>query len=68
MLKNSEGQRVPEVTFRTRTAEGQWKDVPTREVFAGRNVAEREGEADHRGRGWIEEVDVLDHLVAQAAL
>jgi peroxiredoxin/glutaredoxin len=38
MLKNSEGQRVPEVTFRTRTAEGQWKDLSTREVFAGKKV------------------------------
>jgi glutaredoxin-like protein len=38
MLKNSEGKHVPEVTFRTRTAEGQWKDVSTREVFAGKKV------------------------------
>jgi len=36
-LKNSEGQRVPEVTFRTRT-NGQWKDVKTSEVFAGKKV------------------------------
>jgi peroxiredoxin/glutaredoxin len=38
MFKNSEGQRIPEVTFRTRTAEGQWRDVSTREVFAGKKV------------------------------
>ena len=38
MLKNLEGQRVPEVTFRTRTADGQWKDVTTRDVFAGKKV------------------------------
>ncbi len=36
-LKNSEGQRVPEVTFRTRT-DGQWKDVKTSDVFAGKKV------------------------------
>ena len=36
-LKNSEGQRVPEVTFRTRT-NGQWKDVKTSDVFAGKKV------------------------------
>jgi peroxiredoxin/glutaredoxin len=38
MLKNLEGQRVPEVTFRTRTAEGQWRDVTSRDVFAGKRV------------------------------
>jgi glutaredoxin-like protein len=37
MMKNSEGQRVPEVTFRTRV-DGQWKDVSTRDVFAGKRV------------------------------
>ena len=37
ILKNSEGQRVPEVTFRTRT-DGQWKDVKTSDVFAGKKV------------------------------
>ena len=37
MLPNSEGQRVPQVTFRTRR-EGQWKDVSTKEIFDGRNV------------------------------
>jgi glutathione-dependent peroxiredoxin len=38
MLKNLEETSVPEVTFRTRTDEGQWKDVTTREVFAGKKV------------------------------
>lgn len=36
-LKNNEGQRVPEVTFRTRK-DGQWKDVKTSDVFAGKKV------------------------------
>jgi glutaredoxin-like protein len=37
MLPNSEGKRVPDVTFRTRQ-EGQWKDVTTDQLFKGRNV------------------------------
>jgi glutaredoxin-like protein len=37
MLPNSEGKRIPQVTFRTRQ-EGQWKDVSTDEIFRGRNV------------------------------
>jgi glutathione-dependent peroxiredoxin len=37
MLKNREGEHVPEVTFRTR-ASGQWKNVTTRDVFAGKKV------------------------------
>ncbi|WP_437678126.1 glutathione peroxidase [Sorangium sp. So ce131] len=37
MLKNLEGQRVPDITFRTRV-DGQWKDVTTKEVFAGKKV------------------------------
>ena len=37
MLPNSEGKRVPQVTFRTRH-EGQWKDVTTDEIFKGRTV------------------------------
>jgi peroxiredoxin len=37
MLPNSEGKRIPEVTFRTRE-NGQWKDVSTRELFSGRTV------------------------------
>lgn len=36
-MKNMEGQRVPEVTFRTRV-DGGWKDVSTREVFANKKV------------------------------
>jgi len=36
-LKNNEGQRVPEVTFRTRDG-SQWKDVKTSDVFAGKKV------------------------------
>jgi glutaredoxin-like protein len=36
-LINREGQRVPEVTFRTRTAEG-WQDVTSKEIFSGRTV------------------------------
>lgn len=36
-MKNMEGQRVPEVTFRTRQ-NGDWKDVTTKEVFAGKKV------------------------------
>lgn len=38
MFPNSEGKRVPEVTFRTRTG-GQWKDVTTQELFGGKRVA-----------------------------
>jgi peroxiredoxin/glutaredoxin len=38
MFKNMEGQRVPETTFRTRTRDGQWKDVTTREVFDSKKV------------------------------
>jgi glutaredoxin-like protein len=37
MLQNREGQRVPQVTFRTREA-GQWKDVTSEEIFRGRTV------------------------------
>ena len=37
MLPNSEGRRVPQVTFRTRR-NGQWKDVATEQVFNGRTV------------------------------
>ena len=36
-LKNLEGQKVPEVTFRTR-ADGQWKDLKSSELFAGKKV------------------------------
>ncbi len=37
MLPNSEGKKVPAVTFRTRES-GQWKDVTTAEIFKGRTV------------------------------
>jgi glutathione-dependent peroxiredoxin len=37
MLPNREGQRVPQVTFRTRR-DNQWVDVTTDQIFAGRTV------------------------------
>lgn len=37
MLKSREGQRVPDVTFRTR-AEHEWVNRSSREIFAGRTV------------------------------
>ena len=37
MFKNLEGQRVPNVTFRTRTGH-EWIDASTDEVFAGKSV------------------------------
>jgi glutathione-dependent peroxiredoxin len=37
MLKNLEGQRVPNVKFRTRV-DGQWQDVTSDDVFAGKRV------------------------------
>ena len=37
-MKNIEGQRVPDVTFKTRTPEGQWKDVKTADIFAKKKV------------------------------
>jgi glutaredoxin-like protein len=36
-FENREGQRVPEVTFRTRQG-NEWKDVTTKEIFAGKKV------------------------------
>lgn len=36
-MKNLEGQRIPDVSFRTRE-DGKWKDVSTRDVFAGKKV------------------------------
>jgi peroxiredoxin/glutaredoxin len=36
-LENKEGQRVPEVTFRTRE-DGNWKNVSTADLFAGKKV------------------------------
>jgi len=38
MLKNCEGQKVPNVTFKTRQND-QWVDVTTDELFAGKTVA-----------------------------
>jgi glutaredoxin-like protein len=37
MFPNSEGKRVPQVTFRTRK-DGQWKDVTSAQLFDGRTV------------------------------
>jgi glutaredoxin-like protein len=37
-MKNREGQRVPEVTFKTR-ANGEFVDVTTNDIFNGRTVA-----------------------------
>lgn len=37
MFQNREGQRVPDVTFRTRV-NGQWKDVTTQDLFGGKTV------------------------------
>ncbi|MFO8041221.1 MAG: glutathione peroxidase [Sodalinema sp.] len=37
MLQDKTGQRVPEVTFRTRQ-DGEWKDVDSKEIFNGKNV------------------------------
>ncbi len=36
-MKNMEGQRVPEVTFRTRQG-AEWKDITSKELFAGKKV------------------------------
>jgi glutaredoxin-like protein len=37
MLSNNEGQRVPDVTFKTRK-DDQWVDIKTADIFAGKNV------------------------------
>lgn len=37
MLKNREGERVPNVTFRTRK-DNQWVDITTDELFSGKKV------------------------------
>ncbi len=37
-MKNLEGQRVPDVTFKTRTPEGTWKDVTTADLFAKKKI------------------------------
>lgn len=36
-MKNMEGQRIPDVTFRVREG-AQWKDVSTKDIFAGKKV------------------------------
>ena len=36
-MKNLEGHKVPDVTFRTRS-DDQWKDVSTKELFSGKKV------------------------------
>ena len=37
MLQNREGQRVPEVTFRSRN-DGDWVNISSKELFAGKTV------------------------------
>lgn len=37
-MENREGQKVPNVTFKTRS-EGDWKDVTTDDIFKGKKVA-----------------------------
>ena len=37
MLKNLEGNRIPNVTFRTRK-DHEWVDVTSEEIFAGKNI------------------------------
>ena len=37
MLKNREGERVPDITFRTRN-DSQWVDITTDELFKGKTV------------------------------
>ena len=37
MLKNLEGNRIPNVTFRTRE-DHEWVDVTSEEIFAGKNI------------------------------
>lgn len=37
MFKNLEGQRIPDVTFRTRRGH-EWADVTSEEIFAGKSV------------------------------
>ncbi len=38
MFESKEGQKIPKVAFRTRTPEGNWKNVTTDELFNGRTV------------------------------
>ena len=37
MFENKEGQRVPEVTFRTRS-DNDWQNLTTSDLFAGKTV------------------------------
>jgi peroxiredoxin/glutaredoxin len=37
-MQNLEGKRIPDVTFRTRTSDHHWKDVTTKDIFAGKRV------------------------------
>ena len=37
MSENKEGQKVPDVTFRTREG-NSWKDITTNDLFSGKNV------------------------------
>ena len=37
MLRNREGQSIPQVTFRTRTS-GEWQNVTTDDIFRGKTV------------------------------
>ena len=38
MSQSKEGQKVPQITFRTRT-NGEWKNVTTDDLFKGKTVA-----------------------------
>jgi glutathione-dependent peroxiredoxin len=38
MLPNREGQKVPQVTFRTRTDSAEWRNLSTDEIFKGKTV------------------------------
>lgn len=38
MFNNLEGQKVPEATFKTRTPEGEWRELSSQDIFAGKTV------------------------------
>ncbi len=38
MLANREGQKVPQVSFRTRTESGDWKALTSDDIFKGKTV------------------------------
>lgn len=38
MFENREGKKIPDCTFRVRSPDGQWKDVSTKDLFAGKRV------------------------------